>query len=811
MSKRNNWKKGKGVKLLAIFFLSKLREFEEKELQKQFNVGDYSYNDILIKESSKPSFSFSKFTNPKSHYKKKSNDIMLFTHSDSNERNVNLIYLTLLKFKGLIRYMNFQDLINDDIRKISCFIKHKFCSKGQYLFRQYESSDAMYGVINGTVDIRLVSDIEYTKKFHNALIKGEDDINYIECEYPQEFFMSDLEEESEDSDNSYSENYSGESSSVERNNNFIKDHIIQKLNKQDSVQSNINKQELNNQNNDEIINNNQSNDNISIQNPNFLTIQNQSKDTDNKKTTNSKSIISITEDYIDEMTDIGIKIELKKKIKTFKLKDIYKKRKFKTLIKKSESNISKKLSHNSLKSKHKKIIKAIKNHQTPDSNMSKEELEKFILDFEIPRAQLSEGMCFGEWGILYNIPRTTSIYCSTNTDLFYLKKKHFDKILSHKFIASDMKKIKFILSRFPSLKKNYKMGKMLTKILPVFVDKGDIIYTPFDKADFLYIVYKGECAFYRPLVEMNCKEDYILKFDKLQILIRLSPGGIAGLESCIQYNKYSYCLMVTKPNTIIYKVDLNFILIHYHDFREDLLPMYKAQKILFENTILNIEETLINNSLKNIILREKQKKFEEELHKKRLKPASSLLQSINLNVDIKNLHPNYKKPKKKKYYKFSTVVDVERNSNFPKVITPSRLLERLKSNISNKNNKTDNTNEENDNQDFIFIPNKRTSVFNLRNKPKFDGSNKNTLDLTEISDSQDEIRFTNRTNESKFFRKKLGIKKQKIITRNRGLYSTEDTFDKEITNSINSNYSDKSGVKYYKSGIFDLPFVGNIN
>jgi len=182
-----------------------------------------------------------------------------------------------------------------------------------------------------------------------------------------------------------------------------------------------------------------------------------------------------------------------------------------------------------------------------------------------------------------------------------------------------------------------------------------------------------------------------------------------------------------------------------------------------------------------------------------------------LNVDIKNLHPNYKKPKKKKYYKFSTVVDVERNSNFPKVITPSRLLERLKSNISNKNNKTDNTNEENDNQDFIFIPNKRTSVFNLRNKPKFDGSNKNTLDLTEISDSQDEIRFTNRTNESKFFRKKLGIKKQKIITRNRGLYSTEDTFDKEITNSINSNYSDKSGVKYYKSGIFDLPFVGNIN
>ena len=40
---------------------------------------------------------------------------MLFSCENSNERNVNLIYLTLLKFNGLIKYMNFQDLLNDDI------------------------------------------------------------------------------------------------------------------------------------------------------------------------------------------------------------------------------------------------------------------------------------------------------------------------------------------------------------------------------------------------------------------------------------------------------------------------------------------------------------------------------------------------------------------------------------------------------------------------------------------------------------------------------------------------------------------------
>ena len=45
--------------------------------------------------------------------------------------------------------MNFQDLLNDDIRKILCYIKHKYMSKGQYHFRQFDKSDVMYGIITG--------------------------------------------------------------------------------------------------------------------------------------------------------------------------------------------------------------------------------------------------------------------------------------------------------------------------------------------------------------------------------------------------------------------------------------------------------------------------------------------------------------------------------------------------------------------------------------------------------------------------------------------------------------------------------------
>ena len=228
---KKDWRKGKGAKLVALFFLSKLREYDEIDLQKRFKSGEFTYDEVLIKESSKPIFQ-----NHKNHItkatKKKSGNLMFYSHSSKEERNVNLIFLTLLKFKGLIRYMNFQDLVNNDIRKISCYITHKFCSKGQYLFRQFDSSDSMYGVINGKVDIRLVSDFDYTKIFYNALSKGEDEEedNHNTQEIPVENFMSDLEEDFEDSDSSiHDKSYSEDSDDSNDESVILKNNIIQKI------------------------------------------------------------------------------------------------------------------------------------------------------------------------------------------------------------------------------------------------------------------------------------------------------------------------------------------------------------------------------------------------------------------------------------------------------------------------------------------------------------------------------------------------------------------------------------------------------
>ena len=77
------------------------------------------------------------------------------------------------------------------------------------------------------------------------------------------------------------------------------------------------------------------------------------------------------------------------------------------------------------KSKIIKIIKAIKKYQTPDNLDNHDVLSKFLSEFEIKRLTITEGMCFGEWGLVYNIPRTASIYCIEDTDVFFFRKKIF--------------------------------------------------------------------------------------------------------------------------------------------------------------------------------------------------------------------------------------------------------------------------------------------------------------------------------------------------------------------------------------------------
>ena len=106
--------------------------------------------------------------------------------------------MCLLKFNGLLRYMYFQGLNHDDINKMAHFIRHTFRKKGEYVFRQNDKSDALYGVIKGKAVIRLVNTIDYTKKFLSEASNGVDFYNNHDQNINIQYFMSDCEIESEE-------------------------------------------------------------------------------------------------------------------------------------------------------------------------------------------------------------------------------------------------------------------------------------------------------------------------------------------------------------------------------------------------------------------------------------------------------------------------------------------------------------------------------------------------------------------------------------------------------------------------------------
>jgi hypothetical protein len=283
-------------------------------------------------------------------------------------------------------------------------------------------------------------------------------------------------------------------------------------------------------------------------------------------------------------------------------------------------------------------------------------------------------MCFGEWGIVYNIPRTTSIYCPENTHIFYLEKKYFNKILLSKFLEGDMKKVQFIIDRIPKLKKDLKIRNLLTKIPPEFYEKNHIVYTPFDEANTIYLVYKGECIIGDLPFNVKSKKDYLNKFEQIQVLSFLDEGGIAGLESSQGYHYYKHCLIIKKEFTILLKLNVDYLQKIYFDFGESITPLFNKQNIRIEEFKIESEINKKKMEIRNQIIKDKIKEFKKELNKPftiikehLLKQKKSILNNEKLiHSTKKNYMSNQSIPflsKTKKYDSIPTVSTNRDSSN----------------------------------------------------------------------------------------------------------------------------------------------------
>ncbi len=101
--------------------------------------------------------------------------------------------------------------------------------------------------------------------------------------------------------------------------------------------------------------------------------------------------------------------------------------------------------------------------------------EELILEDE--KVRLSDGMCFGEWGLLFNLPRAASAYSLEDTHILHIDKEFFKYCFFKNIYKSISEKKKFFLKRLPFLGGSNKISDFLKNVNPIVIIKLFILLT----------------------------------------------------------------------------------------------------------------------------------------------------------------------------------------------------------------------------------------------------------------------------------------------------------------------------------------------
>ena len=578
----NSW-----IKIFRSYLLKIIKELDQQNLIQILFKSESNINEIIIKESSKPIIDILNIRNNNKINKELNKSKII------DERNTDLLYYCLLQFKGLNRYLKFHGILKDDIRKISNYIINKKKKKGEYIFRTNEKSKYLYGLIKGKNEYRKIKYIDKTSKFKIDMMKDNfKNINFKE-EIPFELFMSDCEDDGQDSLIEETEEKEEEEEEEEKSYSENEEKKLEFLSK-------------------------------------------------------------LTEEDIDRKIDNIIIKEKRKKV-DLKVKPIKEEKKEYEII---------------------NIIKAINKHQTPDFYFNKEEnkeiLEQFIKEFEYIEKEILPGECFGELNLVNKNFMNDPIICIEDSEYFCLERDIFKKLLLKRFNKSHIDKIRFIANKFPIFKNEMKTSNLLNQIIPYYYEKETLIYSPFDKAENLYLVYQGECHLIS-IDNIKNKYDYI-QSNKKKIISKLLVGGIAGYESCLnQNNYYENTLIVKKPYTILFKINVNYINQIYKGFIKSINPLYQEQKFIYDDLSKKNKEILrrlfikkqkINDLYKRPINEEKKQKrnFSNDKHLNKI----CLSTEMNIKDFFKTIKIRNKKISLLKYRKnlLSPKTNLSPNNNF---------------------------------------------------------------------------------------------------------------------------------------------------
>jgi hypothetical protein len=423
-------------------------------------------------------------------------------------------------------------------------------------------------------------------------------------------------------------------------------------------------------------------------------------------------------------------------------------------------------------------------------------------------------MCFGEWGLVYSIPRTTSIYCLEDCNLFYLDKDPFNRILAQKFLKSDINKLHFLLKTFPLFKNDLKDGKLLRKVTPLFFENETIVYTPFDKADYLYVVYQGECA----LVNLNkfnyTKEDFFTHKNNLKVISKLTQGGIAGYESCFNYEcNYKNALLITKEFTTLIRININLISEKYKDFKKSIIPLYEEQKKIYEKirgrgekikNIFNLNKLIednkfsINNVVKNAMIPPKKTKFQNDFKSKSIVISNNLINEENNNcIDNKTTNLKISFNNKKLRAKLEKNYSYHNKRLSAKKLSSNKFLPDL--NINNTNN---------------HRLQKSFSPKSITKTSSFGNTGKKTVSFLDNSISSATQFYNSRNRNNELYYSKRQFLTKKLINYKNSKFSSESSIGKNAVHYEIKNILPvvkKNKILFYNSGKYNLPFLSDGN
>ena len=552
----------KGYYLLFLFSMNKIKEFKTKEMLARLHKNREKPDMLFIKEIKKVSHVKNPLAKNRKHEIKYIN------------RNLDLITYLFTQIKGFNDYRISKKINYDDLRELSKYFTYEFYPKGSYIYCQGEKPNCFYGIINGKVQMlkQVFTEIskersEYfnensfkiKKHIHSHINNDHNDrstisnISSVKFSDIQSCFISKEKQKSESKIefNNFNDDY----------NNHDTEYFIHCLNKKRSGGKR------------------------------------------NKSCFEFEEKLFRKYGYKEENTFIlkqytySIELKLYSYIIEYILKSIYAHKEFINIKRSHSNNILRKNNTNrpvnianlrsclNEKDRDLFISNIQENFRVIDNTLRNNSIEKnnninvLRMDlFEQGKIYEKEN-CFGDDEIIQKKNRLDYAYCLENTQLFSLTKEIFDKYITNKLVVKENKKIGFFLSKLQILKDNQRFIPLILQIQETYLNKNQIIYTPFEPAENLYLVYKGECAIAKNKYRGKPTSDEDIDFKILSIL---KEGAIAGLEGYLPENNYENYLIANSYNAVVYKININEFSRADKKFRESLKNLYLKHQSVYD-------------------------------------------------------------------------------------------------------------------------------------------------------------------------------------------------------------------------------------